>query len=164
MYFFSGLGEERRTPRATSRLLDHGSTWYLRGRHFTHWPYPTRSGLAVGWFYVETEGLSSRELFFISVLTIFNVKAQVPPRAAAWTNNTSKTNIFFSRFPHSGGTRVSSADFFFEIVWKENFATSRFHCYRSQCLRFLNVDYGEYLFLFPRFGQLQFAKTISKYT
>ena len=27
------LGEDRRTPRATSRLLDHGSTWYLRGRH-----------------------------------------------------------------------------------------------------------------------------------
>ena len=24
--FFSGLGEERRTPRATSRPLDHGST------------------------------------------------------------------------------------------------------------------------------------------
>ena len=30
---FSGLGEERRTPRATSRPLDHESTWYLRGRH-----------------------------------------------------------------------------------------------------------------------------------
>ena len=30
---FSGLGEECRTPRATSRPLDHGSTWYLRGRH-----------------------------------------------------------------------------------------------------------------------------------
>ena len=29
----SGMGEERRTPWATSRLLDHGSTWYLRGRH-----------------------------------------------------------------------------------------------------------------------------------
>ena len=30
---FSGLGEDRRTPRATSRPLDHGSTWYLWGRH-----------------------------------------------------------------------------------------------------------------------------------
>ena len=29
----SGLGEERMTPRATPRLLDHGSTRYLRGRH-----------------------------------------------------------------------------------------------------------------------------------
>ena len=44
---------------------------------------PTRTGLAVGCLYVETEGLSSRELFLISVLTIFNVKAQVPPRTAA---------------------------------------------------------------------------------
>ena len=30
---FLGLGEERRTPRETSRPLDHGSTCYLRGRH-----------------------------------------------------------------------------------------------------------------------------------
>ena len=30
---FSGLGEERRTPWATSRPLDHGSTRYLRGHH-----------------------------------------------------------------------------------------------------------------------------------
>ena len=46
-------------------------------------PCPTRTGLAVVCFYVEIEGLSSRELFLISVLTIFNVKAQVPPRTAA---------------------------------------------------------------------------------
>ena len=42
---------------------------------YIHWPCPTRSGLAVSWFYVEIEGLSSRELFLIRVLTIFNVKA-----------------------------------------------------------------------------------------
>ena len=48
-----------------------------------HRPCPTRTGLAVGCFYVEIEGLSSRELFSISVLTIFNVKAQVPPHTAA---------------------------------------------------------------------------------
>ena len=50
---------------------------------YIHRPCPTRTGLAVGCFYVEIEGLPSRELFFISVLTIFNVKAQVPPRTAA---------------------------------------------------------------------------------
>ena len=33
----------------------------------------------MGCFYVEIEGLSSRELFLIRVLTIFNVEAQVPP-------------------------------------------------------------------------------------
>ena len=54
---------------------------------YLHWPCPTRSGLAVGWFCVEIEGLSSRELFLISALTVFNVKAQIPPRAAACTNN-----------------------------------------------------------------------------
>ena len=50
---------------------------------YIHRPFPTRTGLAVGCFYVEIEGLSSRELFLIGVLTIFNVKAQVPPRTAA---------------------------------------------------------------------------------
>ena len=50
---------------------------------YIHRPCPTRTGLAVGLFYVEIEGLSSRELFLISVWTIFNVKAQVPPRTAA---------------------------------------------------------------------------------
>ena len=29
----AGLGEERRTPRATYRPLGYGSTWYPRGRH-----------------------------------------------------------------------------------------------------------------------------------
>ena len=50
---------------------------------YIHRPCPTRSGLAVGCSDVEIEGLSSRELFLISVLTIFNVKAQVPPGTAA---------------------------------------------------------------------------------
>ena len=27
------MGEERRRPKLTSRPLDHGSTWYVRGRH-----------------------------------------------------------------------------------------------------------------------------------
>ena len=31
--WFSGLREERRTPRATSRPLHHGSTWHLPGSH-----------------------------------------------------------------------------------------------------------------------------------
>ena len=50
---------------------------------YIHRPYPTRTGLAVGCFYVEIEGLSSRELFLISLLNFFDVEAQVPPRTAA---------------------------------------------------------------------------------
>ena len=80
---FSGLEEERRTPRATSRPLDHGPNIF-EAVIYIHRPCPTRTGLAVGCFYyVDIEGLSSRELFVISVLAIFNVKAQVPPRTAA---------------------------------------------------------------------------------
>ena len=43
---------------------------------YIHRPCPKRSGLAVGSFYVEIEGPSSRELFLIGVITIFNVKAK----------------------------------------------------------------------------------------
>ena len=59
-----------------------------------HWPCPTRRGLAVDCFYVEIEGLSLRKLFLISVLTFFNVKAQVPPRAPTSTNDLSKQTCF----------------------------------------------------------------------
>ena len=72
----------------------------------------------MGCFYVEIKGLSSRELFLISVLTIFNVKAQVPPRTASLTNNPRK-KTFFPLVPHSGGTSVSSAGFFFELFGKK---------------------------------------------
>ena len=37
---------------------------------YIHRPCPTRTGSAVVCFYVEIEGLSSRELFLISVVTI----------------------------------------------------------------------------------------------
>ena len=73
----------------------------------------------MGGFYVEIEGLSSRELFLISVLTFFNVKAQVPPRTAR-EHIILKKQAFFSRFPHtSGGTSVSSAGIFFEQFGKK---------------------------------------------
>ena len=54
-----------------------------------HWPRPTRSGLAVIWYYVQIKRPSSRGLLLIGVLNIFNVTAEVPPRAAAWTNTLS---------------------------------------------------------------------------
>ena len=69
----------------------------------------------MGCFYVEIEGLSSRELFLIS-LTIFNVKAQVP--RVQQREQIILEQTFFSRVPHSGGTSVSSAGFFFEWFGK----------------------------------------------
>ena len=63
-----------------------GYTWRAPARYLvqTHLgDNVQKSGLAVGSFYVENEGLLWRELFLISALTIFNVKAQGPPRGAA---------------------------------------------------------------------------------
>ena len=79
---------------------------------YIHRPCPTRSGLAVGCFYVEIEGLSSRELFLISVLTFFNVTAF--RRVQQREQITLEKQTFLSRCPHSGGTSVSSAGLFFE--------------------------------------------------
>ena len=69
-------------------------------------------------YLVEIQGQSSRELFFFNELTIFNVKAQVPPRVAAGTNNITQMTVSF-RFHHSSGTGLSSADFFFEMFGKK---------------------------------------------
>ena len=80
---FSGLREQRWTPRELLAPYTTDPPDIFEAVIYIHRPCPTRSGLTVGCSYVEIEGLSSRELFLISVLTIFNVKAQVPPRTAA---------------------------------------------------------------------------------
>jgi len=96
----------------------------------------------VGCFYVEIERLSSRELFSISVLAIFNVKAQVPMRTSTAAEQVIlEKQTFFSCVPHSGGTSVSSAGFFFEygVVRKDNFGTSRFHCHQPLYKLFISL-------------------------
>ena len=99
--------------------VDHGSTDIFEAVIYIHRPWPTRTGLAVGCFYVKIERLSSRELFLISVLTIFSVKAHVPPRTAACRRVQQREQIIlkkrnmFSRVPHSGGTSVSFSRFLF---------------------------------------------------
>ena len=85
---FFAIGEESRIFGACFLHSSAQMCLYLTPDIFEaiiniHRPCPTRTGLTVGCFYVEIEGLSSRELFLISMLTIFNVKAQVPPRTAA---------------------------------------------------------------------------------
>ena len=85
---FFAIGEESRIFGACFLHSSAQMCLYLTPDIFEaiiniHRPCPTRTGLTVGCFYVEIEGLSSRELFLIIVLTIFNVKAQVPPRTAA---------------------------------------------------------------------------------
>ena len=74
---FSGLGQERRTPRATSRPLRYTTDPHdiFEAVIYIHRP---RTGLAVGWFYVEIEGLWSREPLLISVLTISTWERKFP--------------------------------------------------------------------------------------
>ena len=120
------------------RIVDMMSSSVNSTVIYIQWRCPTRGGLTVGWFYVEIEGLSSRELFLISVLTIFNVKAQVPPRTttAAWKNNPRKTNIFF--FPERIFSRFLFFEYFGKITLEHRVSiviglrTSRFHCHRSE--------------------------------
>ena len=69
------------TPWATSHPLEPPGIF--EAVIYIHRPCPSTTGVAVVCFYVEIEGLSSRELFLISMLTILHVKAQVPPRTAA---------------------------------------------------------------------------------
>ena len=87
------VAEKRPFMRFGRRAYDAaGNTSHLRPRirltSSRPWstsfrPCLTRARLAVGWISVEIEGLSSCEMFLISVRTIFYVQAKVPPPAAA---------------------------------------------------------------------------------
>ena len=94
---FSGLGEERRTPQATSRPLDHGSTWYLRGRHLHSPALPETNRVGRGL-------LLCRNRTPIVAWAVFdqrvgNFQRESPSSNAykysSWTSNPRKTNIFF---------------------------------------------------------------------
>ena len=64
----------------------------------------------MGSFYVEMEGLSSLELMFdqcVDKLLDLQRKYIIAPRGE---NSFKKQNIFY-QFPHSDGTRMSSAVF-----------------------------------------------------
>ena len=114
---FSGLGEERRTPWATSHLLDHGCTWYLRGRHLHSLALPNTKRVGRGLILCRDRRPIVTWAVFISVLTIFNVKAQVPPRAAAWTKKKTKKTPS-PVFPYRRYERIFSR-FLFWIYWKK---------------------------------------------
>ena len=81
----SDLGEERRTPRATSRLLGHVSTWYFRCRHLRSLALPDTKRVGRGFLPCRDRRSIVTWAVCISVVTTFNVKVQVLPRAAAWT-------------------------------------------------------------------------------
>ena len=88
--------EDLRTPPASSRPLDHGSTWFLRGSLAL--PDTKRAGRGLS-LYREIERLSSQELIFISVLTVCNEKKQLAPPAAVWKKKEEKITPFFSFLP-----------------------------------------------------------------
>ena len=121
---------KRAYDTAGSRALHHGSTWYLRGRHLHPPALPNTNRVGRGLILCrDRRPIVAWAVFFISVFTIFNVKAQIPPRTAAWTNNPLKKKII----PFSPQRRYESifSRFIFWVIWKENLATSRFHCHRS---------------------------------
>ena len=108
---FSGLGKEARwTPRATSRPLDHGSTWYIRGRRLHSPALPDTNRVGLG-FYVETY---RRVSCFLLACWLFSTCKRKFRRVLQLEQVILEKQTFSSRVPHSGGTSVSSAGFFFE--------------------------------------------------
>ena len=84
---FSSLGEERRTRRATSRPLHHGSTWYLRGLYLYSMALPDTNRVDRGFPWCRDRRPIVAWAVFAGRFKVFNVKEQVLPRTAAWTNN-----------------------------------------------------------------------------
>ena len=56
------------------------------------------------------------ELPFLRKLSNFATSGPVELLLAVFNFRFGRTRFFFSRFPYSAGTRISSADFYFEIV------------------------------------------------
>ena len=109
---FSGLGEELWMPRATSRPLDHRSTWYLRGSHLHPPALPCTNRVGRG-----LNLCRDRKPIVAWAVVDQRVDSCQCKSASSAAYSTREQILIkqhtYSRFPHSGGTRVSSADFFF---------------------------------------------------
>ena len=104
---FSGLGEERKTPRATSRPLDHGSARHLP-RPSTFIGLADKKRVDRGLISCRDQpSICARGDFDQGVDNLQSVNAD-PPRAASRVNKWNKKYLVchFSRFPHSGGTNI----------------------------------------------------------
>ena len=111
--FFSGLREERRTPWATYRPLDHGSTWHLRGHHLLSPALPDTTRVGRGLLLCRDRRSIVAWTVFDQSVDNFQRGSASSPATAPWTKNPRKPT-FPPRVPHSGGTSVSSAGSFFE--------------------------------------------------
>ena len=114
IYCFSGLGEECRTSRATSRHLDHGSTLYLRGRHLHSLASPNmkRGGRGL----IQCRG--RRSSCFDQRADNFQ-RESTGSAARSLMNKSNLKNKHFPRFFHRGSTSVSSAEICFELFGKK---------------------------------------------
>ena len=102
------VGEERRRPKATSRPLDHGSTWYLRGRHLHSLALPDTKRVGRGLIPCRDRRSVVAWAVVDQRADNFNVKAQVPPRAAIFNRSYSQLT-FFNFFSNINKTNLSSS-------------------------------------------------------
>ena len=101
-----------------------------------HWPGPRRQELAVGSFFVEVEGLSSREVFGMRLFLFSNIKSQFPPREQKPLNSK-----LFPVFPRAA-LREYYLRYYFLLAWKPNFATLRFYWHSYYVRNFATMCSG----------------------
>ena len=95
---FFRFGGYRRTPPASSRLLEHGSTRYLRGRHLYSLDLPVTERVGRGPSLCRDRASIVARADFISVLTFCKKKQQIAPPAAV-RKKTKNIKHFFPFFP-----------------------------------------------------------------
>ena len=150
---FSGLGEDRRTPRATSPPVEHGSTWYLRGRHQHSPALPDTNRVGRGLLLCRDRRPIVALAVFDQCVDNFQRESAKVRRAQQREQIILEEQTFFPCSPWQYDSILSR--FLFWIVWKENFATSRFHCHRSyeanQILTTTNRPRLPIIFLNPKY-------------
>ena len=116
-FCFSGVEEERRTPPASSRLLDHGPTWYPQDRHnimrVLALPATRRVGRGLS-LCRDRRSIVAQIDFYQSVNKL--QRTQIMCSACSRAKKSEGSQTSFPLFPRSGGTRISQA-----VSWKQYF-------------------------------------------
>ena len=109
MFFFSGLGGYRTTPRASSRPVDHRSTRSLRGHNLYSLALPETKRVGRGLSLCrDRASIVARADFYQRVC---NLQREKKLRRLQPLEKIEKKQTFFPffLFSHSGSTRISSA-------------------------------------------------------
>ena len=149
---FSGLGQDRKAPRATSRPVDHWPTWYFRGRHLHSLALPDTK--RVGYGLILCRDRRSIVTWAVFDQCVDNFQRKSTGSTACSRMNKKKTNIFSPFFPQ-WRWKLTFGRIIFWMVRNEKNAASHFHCHRSQVFEYLRETFLQIFLVYLKSARLK---------